>query len=96
VRSKVSSQGKRRLSFELSRKGVAKDVAAKAIEEVLADPLVDAQESLDRLTEKRIRALTKYEPAVQKRRLLGFLSRRGYGSTEIQSALARAGFGGRS
>lgn len=96
VRARAGSQGRRRLAFDLSRKGISKDVAAAAIEEVLADPASDVKESLDRLVAKKLRALAKYDPALQKRRLLGFLARRGYGAVEIRAAMAGAGFGGRS
>src|SRR5688572_7873262 len=59
VRSKVSSQGfsRRRLQVELAKRGVARDIAEAAIDEVLHDDEVDESANIERVARKKLRAL---------------------------------------
>jgi regulatory protein len=91
TRSKISSSGfgSRRVSFELSMRGVARDVASAAIAEVKEHDQVIEGEVLEKVAVKKLRSLARYEPEVQKRRLYGFLARRGFSGEDIGKAMKK-------
>jgi regulatory protein len=60
-----------------------------AVREVVDEESIDDGESCRAAAEKRMRALRAYEPEVQRRRLTGFLLRRGF-SGSVVSATVRA------
>jgi regulatory protein len=93
ARAKVvgASQSRRRVQQELSRKGVARDVSDAAIDNVFEEEGVDALAIVEEAARKKLRSLAKLEPAVRKRRLYGFLARRGYDGEHIRSAMKIAG-----
>lgn len=91
VRSRAGAHGRQRLAFDLSRRGVSRELAKAAVDEVLADPSIDARASLDRLAEKRLRSLASLDEPTRRRRVTAFLARRGFGAGEIRDALARLG-----
>ncbi len=67
--------GSRRLRQELRQKGVDGEVVDQTIEAVEVDELPAAIE----LARKRVERLRGLDPIVRRRRLAGFLQRRGYG-----------------
>jgi regulatory protein len=89
VRSKVSSQGfsRRRLQLELAKRGVARDVAEAAIIEVLEDEGVDESANLERVARKKLRTLKGMDVETQRRRLSGYLARRGYDVDAVRTLL---------
>lgn len=89
VRAKAVSGGasRRRVEQELGRRGVARDVAQGAVEEVWRDEAVDQTETIVRLARKRAATLAYLDPATRRRRLFAFLARRGYDGDEIRRAL---------
>ena len=89
TRSKALGAGlsRRRIQQELSKRGVAREISAEAITEVFEDEGVDEEASIERIARKKLRMLTKVDDATRKRRLYGFLARRGYGTDEIQRVL---------
>ena len=89
TRSKAVGGGlsRRRVQQELSKRGVARDVSDDAIEEVFTEEDVDEEASIERVARKKLRTLAKLEPAVQRRRLYGFLARRGYDADDIARVL---------
>ncbi|MEO5815314.1 MAG: regulatory protein RecX [Gemmatimonadaceae bacterium] len=93
ARAKVvgASQSRRRVQQELSRKGVARDVSDAAIDHVFEEEGVDPLAIVEQAARRKLRSLAKLEPAVRKRRLYGFLARRGYDGEHIQSAMKIAG-----
>jgi regulatory protein len=93
ARAKVvgASQSRRRVQQELARKGVARDVSDAAIDVVFEEEGVDALAIVEAAARKKLRSLAKLEPAVRKRRLYGFLARRGYDGEHIRSAMKVAG-----
>lgn len=93
ARSKVvgASQSRRRVQQELARKGVARDVTDAAIDAVFEEEDVDPIAIVAEAARKKLRSLAKLEPAVRKRRLYGFLARRGYDSEHIRLAMKTAG-----
>ncbi|WKW12487.1 regulatory protein RecX [Pseudogemmatithrix spongiicola] len=89
--------GPRRVAAELARKGVARDIAERVLGEMAleleeqADDAAARGETLRSAVEvaaaKKLRSLQGLEPAVQQRRLYGFLARRGFSGAEIGTAL---------
>ena len=93
ARAKVvgASQSRRRVQQELARKGVARDISDAAIDVVFDEEGVDVQAIVEAAARRKLRALAKLDPAVRKRRLYGFLARRGYDSEHIRAAMKLAG-----
>lgn len=98
ARAKVvgANHSKRRVQLELQRKGVARNVADEAIGEVLVEEGVDQLALIEEAARRRLRTLGDLEPAVRRRRLYGFLARRGFDSSDIQAALRSLGDGVRA
>lgn len=72
---------------ELLKKGVGLHEIEIALREFQEE---DELATAVRMAEKRLRALTKYEPVVQRRRVLGFLARKGYSGGVAYRALKEA------
>ena len=101
ARSQMVGRGyaPRRLQQELARRGVARDVADRAIELVLtedaapgsfgAESGVDLTETIEKLARKKLRGLSSLDPDTRDRRLYAFLARRGYDSDDIRAVLAK-------
>jgi regulatory protein len=85
ARSKALGAGlsRRRIQLELTRRGVARDVSEQAIDDVFAEERVDEDEAIERVARKKLRTLARLDVAVQRRRLFGYLARRGYDSDDI-------------
>jgi len=100
ARSQMVGRGyaPRRLKQELAKRGVARDVADRAIETVMtedaapgsfgAEAGVDLGETIDRLARKKARGLATLDPETRSRRLYAFLARRGYDSDDIRRVLS--------
>ena len=90
ARSKVVGAGasRRRISAELARKGVARSVADTAIDELGDTEGIDVSAAIHRVAEKKWRSLAKLDAETARRRLYGFLARRGFNPDEIRSAIA--------
>jgi regulatory protein len=85
--------GRQALIAELRRRHIDQDIIDTAIE---TDDGGDAeQERANELAEKKARALASYDQETAKRRLTGFLMRKGYSSAVVQAATAAA-LGGRT
>ncbi len=89
TRSKALGGGhsRRRIQQELAKRGVARDVSNEAIEEVFEEEGIDEAATIERVARKKLRTLGGVDLATQKRRLFGFLARRGYNSDAIARAL---------
>jgi len=85
VRSRAASS--RRIEQELRRQGVAPDVATEAINEVFADEAVDESAVALAVARKRAALLADLPAPVQRRRLYGFLARRGYSPDIVRAAV---------
>jgi regulatory protein len=86
-----AGQSRRRVQAELGRKGVARDVTDAAIDTVFAEEGVDQRAIVERVARKKLRTLAKLEPLVRRRRLYGFLARRGYDGDDIRRAMDAIG-----
>jgi regulatory protein len=89
TRSKALGAGasKRRIAQELSRRGVDRDVASRAIADVFDEEEIDEADSIERIARKKLRLLAGVDAATQRRRLYGHLARRGYDLDAIQRVL---------
>jgi len=85
ARSRALGAGlsRRRLQQELTRRGVARDVADAAIEDVFVEEHVDEDGTLERVARKKLKTLERLDHATQRRRLYAFLARRGYESDDV-------------
>ena len=90
ARSKILSTGasKRRLTQDLYRKGIKGDVATSAIANVIADEEIDTAAIIEQVARKKLAQLGDLEPLVLRRRLFGFLARRGYDVDEIKRVVS--------
>jgi regulatory protein len=77
-----------RVRQQLRRKGVAGPVVTDALASAIRQDDFDERAACYTVAEKRARTLRAQEPAVARRKLLGFLLRRGYNGT-IARAVAR-------
>ena len=90
VRSKVvdGKQSRRRVQQDLARKGVSRSLSDEAIDTVFEEEAVDQRAIVEEAARKKLRSLAGLESAVQRRRLYGFLARRGYDLDDIRSVLS--------
>lgn len=91
VRSKAVGQGvsKRRVQQEMFKRGVARDVADEAIAEVFEEEAVDETENAESAARKKLRSLGGVDAETRRRRLYGFLARRGYAPDAIRETLGK-------
>jgi regulatory protein len=73
----ISGKSKSVIARELKQKGVSADDAAAALD--IIDPELENQTAYS-VAKKRYQQLSSLEPEVRKRRLMGFLMRRGFSS----------------
>ena len=73
---------------DLYRKGIKSDIATTAIANVIADEEIDTAAVIESLARKKLAQLGDLEPLVLRRRLFGFLARRGYDVDEIKRVVA--------
>ncbi|MHB8843165.1 MAG: regulatory protein RecX [Nitrospirota bacterium] len=93
--SRVRSRGfgRRRLEQELRIKGIGHDIVRTSLK-----GLFEEESELDvarREADKKLRTLSRFEPEVCKRRLAGFLERKGF-SSEIIRIVIKAGIDSRT
>ncbi len=86
-----AQQSRRRVQQELARRGVARAVADDAIATVFEEEEVDQADVVVQAARRKLRTLIKLDPAVRRRRLYGFLARRGYDGEDIRRAMATVG-----
>lgn len=89
ARSRALGKGmsRRRLTQELARRGVARPMADAAIAEVMDEESVDERALLEAAARKKLSVLAGQDPEVVKRRLYGYLARRGYAGPDIAAVL---------
>jgi regulatory protein len=78
---------KRLIQAELAKRGVARDLADRAVSEIVAEEQIDERAQAQALAAKKMRSLAKLAPEVQRRRLYGFLARKGYSPDLVMSAV---------
>ncbi len=78
---------KRRVLGELSRRGIARELAASAVAQVMEDEGLTDADGLQAVAERKWRTLSRLDPVVARRRLMGFLARRGYDGDAVRAAV---------
>jgi regulatory protein len=79
----------RRVRQSLMMKGIPSQVVDEAIAALLADEPVDHDAAIEKLAARKLRSLTGLDEAVQRRRLFGYLSRRGYEIDDVKRVIRR-------
>jgi regulatory protein len=69
---------------------IKRKIAAAVIDRVIPQVSDIEPDVIEQLARDRIRSMSGLEPDVQKRRLVGFLARRGYTGSEVYRAVDRA------
>jgi len=89
ARSRALGKGmsRRRLAQELALRGVDRRMADAAIAEVLEEESVDERALLEAAARKKLAVLHGQDPDVVKRRLYGYLIRRGYDGNDVANVL---------
>jgi regulatory protein len=84
TRSKMSAgASRRRVHQELFKHGVAREVADEAVEQVVEEDGLSDADSIERIARKKWRTLDGLDDPTRRRRLLGFLARRGFDSDDV-------------
>ncbi len=83
--------GKQAIFEKLRRAGISRELAEAVIEQELAD--YDESQPAQQAAEKYLPRLADIEPAAQRRRLYGYLRRRGFSYEVIQQVMAAVGNG---
>jgi regulatory protein len=91
ARSRVSGRGdsRRRVSQVLAQKGVAREVVQDAVAEVFEDEAVDEEALAETAARKKLRSLGALDAQTRRRRLYGYLARRGHDADVIRRVMAR-------
>lgn len=91
TRAKAASgaASRRRIEQELLRRGIDRTAAVTAIAETFAEEHVDEAATIERVAEKKLRTLASVDDLTRRRRLYGFLARRGFDVDAINRVVAR-------
>jgi regulatory protein len=81
--------GPRRVAAELARRGVSRSLVDQVLAEQREEGGGDETAALDAIVARRVRAMRGLEPDVVRRRLYGYLARRGFDAGAISGALRR-------
>ncbi|HUJ18522.1 MAG TPA: regulatory protein RecX [Nitrospirota bacterium] len=85
ARVRTRGFGRRRIELELRQKGIGRDTAHEALAEAFDDS--SESEIARREAEKKLRTLARFTPDVRKRRLAGFLGRKGFSGEVVREML---------
>jgi regulatory protein len=80
---------RRRIEQELSRKGVERGLATAAVADTFAEEHVDESAAIQLAAEKKLRTLGRLDDVTRKRRLYGYLARRGFDADAIRETVDR-------
>ena len=84
TRSKLAAGASRRRVYqELFKRGVSRDVADEVVDEVAEDEGLSDDGSIERVARKKWRTLVELDSVTRRRRLYGFLARRGFDSDAV-------------
>jgi regulatory protein len=93
ARTKLLAAGssRRRIVQELARRGVARELADQALDEVRDSDGVDPETAVRRVAEKKWKTLVRLDDFTRRRRLYAFLARRGFDADEIKAVMNTLG-----
>lgn len=75
-RARLQGYGRHRIMQELKLKGIDREIIQEALDEVV--PPDDERKNARRVAEKKLQSMKNLEPEARKRRLAGFLERKGF------------------
>ena len=89
ARNRALSRGmsRRRIQAELARRGVDRVLVDRAIADVMTEESVNERALVESAAEKKLKSLRKLAPDVRRRRLYGYLARRGYAPDLVQETI---------
>lgn len=87
-RLRLRPKGRRALRSELFRKGVDGDLAEAAIDEAFAESGLDETDLARRLADRRVKALEGVDTEAARRRLMGYLARRGFPPPVVRTVVS--------
>ncbi len=89
ARSRLTGRGfgPRRVAAELARRGVARELVNQALDEIRAEGGTDESAAIRAIIARRAKAMASLDPDVARRRMIGYLSRRGFSGAEILAVL---------
>ena len=79
----------RRVEQQLVAKGIGREIAHYAAVRVVEEEEVDTLAAIERLAAKKLASLGDLDAHIKRRRLFGFLARKGYDLDEINTVLSR-------
>ena len=85
----VGGASVRRVEQQLGAKGISRDLAKQATAQVVSEEDVDTLVYMERLAHKKLRAMGDLALPVKRRRLFGFLARKGYELDDIKQVVSR-------
>lgn len=85
----VGGASVRRVKQELARKGIEPRSVDDSIAETLENESVDQESAIERIAVKKLKSLGDLDEIVKRRRLFGFLARRGYDLDDIKKVVGR-------
>lgn len=90
ARSRLTTHrmSRRRIVAELAKRGVERAVADAAIAEAMEDEAIDERAMVRAAGAKKLRSLAKLDPDVQRRRVYGFLARKGFPADLVREVVA--------
>jgi regulatory protein len=92
ARSKmVAGASRRRVHQELFKRGVAREVADEAVKQVVEDEGLSDADSIERIARKKWATLRAFDEPTRRRRLYGFLARRGFDSDDVSRVVRQLG-----
>jgi regulatory protein len=83
------ARSRRRMTEVLARDGVAREVADRAIRDVVEEEGGDELTAAVRAGEKKLRSYSKLEPLARRDKLYAFLARQGFGADIVRGALRK-------
>ena len=79
----------RRVEQQLAQRGIARDVAKVAAALVVEEEGVDPAATMEKIAVKKLASMGGLEPLVKRRRLFGFLVRKGYELDDVNRVVRR-------
>lgn len=84
----VAGASQRRVEQLLAQKGIAREVARAAAEKVVEEEDIDTIGAIEKIARKKLLSLGDLGPLVKRRRVFGFLVRKGYDLEDINRVLS--------
>ncbi len=84
-RVRIRGFGRRRIEQELRNKGISRDIIRGALDHIFKD--VSEADIAQREADKKRKSLARFDPGTRRRRLAGFLERKGFSPEIIHTTL---------